>query len=95
MLGNFSWICCCLLTFSKLTCLKDSFGNTIRVATSLDPDQDRHTVSPDLGPNCLQTLSADDKSCHYSLARRVKFIVDCMSALRLQFLFLTFRASNG
>ena len=26
----------------------------------LDPDQDRHCVGPDLGPNCLQRLSADD-----------------------------------
>ena len=24
-------------------------------------DQDRDSVGPDLGPNCLQTLSADDK----------------------------------
>ena len=30
---------------------------------SLDPDQDRHSVDPDLGTNCLQRLSADDKSC--------------------------------
>ena len=29
---------------------------------SLDPDQDRCSVGPDLGPNCLQRLSADDKS---------------------------------
>ena len=28
---------------------------------SLDPDQDRHSVGPDLGPNCLQRLSADDE----------------------------------
>ena len=28
----------------------------------LDPDQNRHSVGPDLGPNCLQRLSADDKS---------------------------------
>ena len=27
----------------------------------MDPDQDRHSVGPDLGPNCLQMLSADDK----------------------------------
>ena len=27
-----------------------------------DPDPDRHSVGPDLGPNCLQRLSADDKS---------------------------------
>ena len=28
----------------------------------LDPDQDQRSVGPDLGPNCLQTLSADNKS---------------------------------
>ena len=27
----------------------------------LDPDQDRLYVIPDLGSNCLQRLSADDK----------------------------------
>ena len=32
---------------------KKIFRNTIRVSISLDPDQDRHFVSPDLGPNCL------------------------------------------
>ena len=35
---------------------------TIRVSNSLEPDQARHFVEPDLGPNCLQRLSADDKS---------------------------------
>ena len=29
---------------------------------SLDPDHERHSVGPVLGPNCLQRLSADDKS---------------------------------
>ena len=33
------------------------------MSNSLDPDQDRQNVGPDLGPNCLQRLSADDKSC--------------------------------
>ena len=28
----------------------------------LDPGQARQLVGPDLGPNCLQWLSADDKS---------------------------------
>ena len=32
------------------------------MSNCLDPDQDRHFVGPDLGPNCLQRLSADDKS---------------------------------
>ena len=35
------------------------FFNTIWVSNSLDPDQARHYVGPDLGPNCLQRLSAD------------------------------------
>ena len=33
------------------------------MSNSLDPDQDRPSVGPDLGPKCLQRLSADDKSC--------------------------------
>ena len=42
--------------FSESTFSKISFKNTIKVANSLDPDQAR----PDMGPNCLQRLSADD-----------------------------------
>ena len=34
----------------------------MRVSNSLDPDQARHFVVPDLGPNCFQRLSADDTS---------------------------------
>ena len=30
------------------------------MSNSLDPDQARHFVGSDLGPNCLQRLSADD-----------------------------------
>ena len=51
-----------MLTFFKLTFSKISFRNTTRVSISLDPDHDRHSVGPDLGPNCLQWLSAIDKS---------------------------------
>ena len=40
------------------------FFNTVRVSNSLDPDQALHFVGPDLGPNCLQRSSADDKSSH-------------------------------
>ena len=32
------------------------------MSNSLDPDQARHFVGPDLGPKCLQRLSADNKS---------------------------------
>ena len=31
------------------------------MSNCLDPDQDQLSVGPDLGPNCLQRLSADDK----------------------------------
>ena len=41
--------------FSKPTFSK----NTIRMSNSLDPDQARRFVEPDLGPNCLKKLSAD------------------------------------
>ena len=43
--------------FKKKKFSKYSFKNTIRVSNSLDQDQDRHSVGPDLDPNCLQRLS--------------------------------------
>ena len=48
--------------FSKSTFLKYSFKNTMRESNSLDPGQARRFVGPDLGPNSLQRLSADDTS---------------------------------
>ena len=45
--------------FQNQLFLKNSFRNTIRVSNSLDPDQARHYVGPDLDPNCLQRLSAE------------------------------------
>ena len=45
-------------------CIVDFF-NTIRVSNNWDPDQAPHFVGPDLGPNCLQRLSADNKSKRY------------------------------
>ena len=62
LLGNFS---CFLLStdfFSKITFSKNSFRNTIIKSNSLDPDQARCFVGPNLGPNSLQMLSADDTS---------------------------------
>ena len=58
-----SYVIICGL-FSKLPLLKDSFRNTIRMSKGLYPYQDWHSVNPDLGPNCLQMLFADNKSCH-------------------------------
>ena len=56
----------------NLSFLKKSFRNTIRVSNSLEPDQARHYVWPDMGPTCLQTSSADDKSSHLAGSLRVK-----------------------
>ena len=52
---------CRLLLFQN-NLSKYSFRNTIRVSNRFDPDQVQPFVGPDLGPNCLQRLSADDTS---------------------------------
>ena len=62
MLDNISYFSCFLLSFFQKL-LKHLFKNTIRVSNGFNQDQNRCSVSPDLGPNCLQGLSADDKSC--------------------------------
>ena len=49
---------CMLGNFSELTFSKNPFWNYIRLSNNVDPDED-----PDVGPNCLQRLSADGKSC--------------------------------
>ena len=49
-----------LIFFSKLSSFFKK-KNHIQSAKRLDQDQDRHYVGPDLNPNCLQRLSADDK----------------------------------
>ena len=56
--GNFSCFCYHLLTFFKINFSKKISGS-LSVSNSLDPDQDRRLVSPKLGPNCLQRLSAN------------------------------------
>ena len=60
--GYCSMLFCHLLIFPISTFSKNSIRNTIRVSNNLDPDQARHFVGPDLGPNCLQRLSADTTS---------------------------------
>ena len=41
---------------------KESNHTNKRMSYSLDPVQAGHLVGPDLGPNCLQRLLADDTS---------------------------------
>ena len=60
MLGNVACFMSSADFFQIYTFSKKYFSNTIRVSDSLDPDQARHIVGPDLGTNCLQRLSADD-----------------------------------
>ena len=58
MLGNFSFFLSSFDFFLKSTFSKNSFS----VSNSVDPDQVQQNAGPDLGPYCLQRLSADDKS---------------------------------
>ena len=44
------------------------------MSNSLDADQDRHSVGPDLYPSCLQRLSTDDNS----LLARKEFMSNCV-----------------
>ena len=54
-------IFCGLLKIFKINFFfENSFRNTVRVSNSLDPDQARRFVGPDLVPNYLQRLSADN-----------------------------------
>ena len=88
MLGMFSYFCCRLLTFFKI----NFFQNTIRVSNNLDPGQDRHSVGPDMCPNCVLRLSADDKSHPYKQELEGPKLLN--SAFFLQIEFLKFRTQN-
>ena len=46
---------------NKLFFFKNSFRNTIRVSNRLDPDQDRRSVGPNLGPNSLPSRGLSRK----------------------------------
>ena len=44
------------LTFFKINFFIKFFQEHYQSVTCLDPDEDQHTVGPDLGPNSLQRL---------------------------------------
>ena len=58
MLGNLHAFCHLLIFFKFF----QSCRKMIRMSNtcSLDPDQARRFVGPDLGPNCLQRISVDN-----------------------------------
>ena len=71
MLGNFSCnafkICCLLLNFFKINFFEKFFQEHYQsVSNALDPD---------LGPNCMQRLSADDKVRHWQAKSYSKGLV--------------------
>ena len=51
------------------------WGSAISVSNGLDPDQDRYYVGPDLDPNCLQRLSAVDKSLASTERVKISFVL--------------------
>ena len=55
----------------KITFFKNSFRNTIRVSNGLDSDQDRRSVGPGLGLNCLQRCLTQHQM--WRLCNGVKF----------------------
>ena len=60
MLCNFQNTTSSVDLFSKTRVFKTILSRKSSVSNSLDPDQARLFVGPDLGPNCLQMLSADN-----------------------------------
>ena len=70
LLGNFHAFLLHAGCFQNNFFSKISFRNTIRVSNSLDPDHASHFCGPDLGPNSLQTLSADN-----TRRKRVKLLL--------------------
>ena len=56
---NSSYFCLCGFFF-EIHFFEKFFLEYFKNANSLDPDQAQSYVGPDLGPNSLQRLSADD-----------------------------------
>ena len=52
------------------------------MSNSLDTDQDRQNVGPDLGPNCLQRLLADNKKKVAASKERVALNIQICACLR-------------
>ena len=60
VLDNFSCLLSSVDFLFRINSFENSFKNTIIVPNSLDSDQARRCVGPDLVPNCLERLPADD-----------------------------------
>ena len=75
-----------------------SFRNTIGVSNGLDQDQDRPSVSPDVGPTCLQRLPPGDKSRRKegkSYSGQMPLLITYMDTFLQYILNVHFRAAPG
>ena len=70
LLGEFACFFCCLLIFFKIVFFEKLFPEYYQCQNSLYPDQAQHFVWHDLGPNCLQRLSADGTNRNYMIRDR-------------------------
>ena len=60
--GKFSMLLSCLLNFLKINFFEKSFQEYHRSVKQFGSRSGQTNVGPDLGPNCLQRLSADNTS---------------------------------
>ena len=77
--------------FQNRLFLKKPFRNTISESNSLDPDQARQDVRPDLDPKCLQKLSADD-TMRQRVNKKIRDQNAPLIAVYVFFSFLTVKA---
>ena len=86
-LGNFVFFVA-YQVFSKINFFEhsdDFVRKTTRVSNSLDPDQVRTFVGPDLGQDCFKQLSIDDNSRQKKVLKCVsKYWVVCQAKIWLQ-----------
>ena len=77
MLGNFACYFCHLLTFFQINFKK--IMNSIRVSNCLDQDKDRHSVRPDLSPNCFKGYQQTTK-----VADSMKRVKKCLVIIKME-----------
>ena len=58
--------------FFQIYLFQKVLSRTLSVSNGLDPDKDQSSVGPDLGPYCLQRLSADTNSrCSLCICKKM------------------------
>ena len=84
------------LVLCHISLVECFFFNIISVSNSLDFDQAGHVVGSDLGPNCLQRLSADNKKkTAFWLKPWLKLILFGSSFFHLSTVLATIKTEPG